>query len=193
MVLISLTHRFFISHIVQYSKTSWQINYMYYVHFLNLFDLIVFSKFIFSWSLIHLYIIVLDLVIQTTQKIIKGFTQNNMTLQYQIITSIEWIELRELLLCFPSLWVLYLVTYCYCLLLLLSNHMFEVLRWQSKNTFFFFSPQLLLVGIHKMMKIEYQVDWIWSRTWRHGTTQDLDFGAILERALGAKNSPGLTT
>lgn len=85
-----------------------------------------------------------------------------------------------------------LVTYCYCLLLLLSNHMFEVLRWQFKNTIFF-SPQLLLVEIHKMMKIEYQVDWIWSRTWRHGTVQDLDFGAILERALGVKNSPGLTT
>lgn len=102
-----------------------------------------------------------------------------------------WIELRELLLHFPSLWVLSLVTYCYCLLLLLSNHMFEVLRWQFKNTIFF--PQLLLAEIHKMMKIEYQVDWIWSRTWRHGTVQDLDFGAILGRALGAKNSPGLTT
>ena len=96
MVLISITHRSFISHVVQYSKTSWQINYMYYVHFLNLFDLIVFSKFIFSWSLTYLYIIILGLVIQTTQQIIKGFTQNNMTLQYQIKASTYLLFYNEL-------------------------------------------------------------------------------------------------
>lgn len=135
---------------------------LFYAHFLNLFDLIVFSKFIFSWPLIHLYIIILGLAIQITQQKIKAFTQNNMPLQYQIKASLQLLLYNELN--WESFTVLpnSVCTFpCYLLLLLVVTiHIgsCQSCVWSSrpiKKKFFFLSFYKSGTGIQMMMKIEY--------------------------------------
>jgi hypothetical protein len=64
LILIEIDFAFYIKYcILNLLQSKLYVTFLY---FLNLFDFIIFSKFSWGWPLIHLYIIIFGLAIQTT-------------------------------------------------------------------------------------------------------------------------------